>query len=77
MLTKEDSKTFGRSFAKLLLELGEVPPAYDWPVLNHSNSKGAIKKPSYPRAKPPTWPFPQPTQSSKATSPSKRMRPDL
>ena len=77
MLTKEDSKTFGRSFAKLLLELGEVPPAYDWPVLNHSNGKGAIKKSSYLRAKSPTWPFPPPTQSPKATSPSKRMRPDL
>ena len=80
MLTKEDSKTFGRSFAKLLLELGDTRPAYDWSsaMFNDSDSNGTIRNPfSHPRSKSPTWPLPPRPQSSDTTQPSKRVRLDI
>ena len=79
MLTEEDSKTFRRNFAKLLLELGDTHPAYDWSsITDHTDHNGAISKSSFRfRSKSPTWPFLPRPQSSNITRPSKRGRLDI
>ena len=91
MLTEEDRRTFGRSFAKLLLEQGDNNPAFEWAsfVSDRSNgdgdrakSMGTIEKPLFHLGpKNPTWPSPRLSSSwnhhMADTPPSKHVRIDV
>ena len=73
ILTEEDTTASRRKFAKMMLELGDVHPAHDWPVLNHVDRNGAIRKvSSHRRVKSSTWPFLQHSHSLDALHSSKQ-----
>ena len=80
MLTEEDRRTFGRSFAKLLLEQGDTNSAFNWAshIPDQINGNGAVEKPLLQlRHKSPTWPLPRVNNSSDDTHLSKRIRLDV